>query len=59
MPPGNDDVVIASGAGSTVSDSVFEAVAALSSVTLTVTVALPAAAGVPLITPVVAFRLSP
>jgi hypothetical protein len=59
MPGGNEEVVITSAAGSTVSDKGFEAVAALLSVTCTVNVGLPAAEGVPLITPVVAERLSP
>jgi len=51
--------VITSVAGSTVSDSAFDAVTALLSVTCTVNVAVPGTDGVPLITPVVAARLSP
>ena len=59
MPAGNDEVWITSGVGSTVSDRAFEAVAVVMSVACTVNVAVPAADGVPLITPVVAERLSP
>jgi hypothetical protein len=58
VPAGNEDVLITSGVGSTVSDKAFETVAVLLSAACTVNVAVPAPSGVPLITPVVAERVS-
>jgi hypothetical protein len=63
VPGPNDEVVMTRGgtigAGSIVMDRDLEAVPVLLSVTCTVNVAVPAAAGVPLITPVVEERLRP